>query len=614
MSTIYKTIAILLNIVVFSYSQDVQFSVTADRTSAALGEQIMITAQAVATKKINSLSAPKLAKTEDFDVVSTNRNQSSSTSIQVVNGKMTQTVTMTYLFYYGIAPKKTGSFTVPSLQLVAGGATYASNPFVITVGKEPAQAASEVKVSLILNKKNLYVGEQALLTVQVAQKAGTQVQLTQQGLADLYDKLEKALGKDFSVARLFSQLPSKGVSQAIGGENYFVVKVTYALFPINAGAITVAGVPFDYSTLKRVQQTRRHGDPFFDEFFNDNFFGNSGVEQVTKSALSNSLTVHVTPLPEPPAGFSGAVGNFRLSAAVDPRSVAAGEAVTLSLSINGNTRPGNIGDVAPPQLPECSVFAPEKHLAVDTTANGIVSHKTYKYLIVPKQEGALLIPPLSWSYFDPSAQTYKTLKTDTLAVSVTKGGSAPSVQSRYLTQEEIRQVGQDIRYIKTGITIKRQTDEPYKNPLFIMLYLVPLCIALFSFLYKIQSQRYRKDARLGLRQRALSSALKKLAAIEKKPSNKADEFLGKLCECMEAYISHKFGFPATGKVLIDLGKELEAHGVKEDLAAGLIAFIESMDNYRFGGAALDKSSGASMVQKTREFIRELDRAKKEAKP
>ena len=99
---------VILTAIGFLYSQDVQFSVTADRTNASLGEQIMITAQAVSTKKFNSLSAPKLVKTEDFDVVSTNQNQSSSTSIQVVNGKMTQTVTMTYLFYYGITPKKNG--------------------------------------------------------------------------------------------------------------------------------------------------------------------------------------------------------------------------------------------------------------------------------------------------------------------------------------------------------------------------------------------------------------------------------------------------------------------------------------------------------------------------
>jgi len=613
MKLVYTALSIVLGGFGFSYSQEVQFAATADRTSASLGEQITVTAQAVSSKKFNALTAPKLAKTDDFDVVNTNQNQSSSTSIQVINGKMTQNVTMTYLFYYTIAPKKTGSFTFPALQLVADGNVYASNPFVITIGKEPPQAASEVKVSLILNKKSLYVGEQGLLTVQVAQKAGAQVQLTQQGLAELYDKLEKAMGKDFSVARLFSQLPSKGATQAIGGENYFVVKVQYAIFPINAGSITIAGVPFEYITLKRVQQTRRRGDPFFDEFFNDNFFGNGGVEQVSKSALSNTLTIHVMQLSGAPADFSGAVGGFRLSAGVDPKETPAGEAVTLTISIHGNTRPGNIGDIALPQLPECSIFAPEKHLSVDTTASGIVTHKTYKYLIVPKQEGALRIPPLQWTYFDPAAQQFKALRSDTLSVSVTKGKGVPAMQSRYLTQEEIRQVGQDIRYIKTGIRIKKQTDAPYKNPILILLYCMPLCIVIFSFLYKIQSQRYRKDARLALRQRALRKALKKIAAIEKAPPAKVDEFLGKLCETLEAYISHKFGFPAAGKVLGDLKTELEAHGVKVECAAGLIAFLESMDTYRFGGAAMDQSSTSALLQKTREFIRELDRTKKDAK-
>jgi hypothetical protein len=448
------------------------------------------------------------------------------------------------------------------------------------------------------------------LTVQVAQKAGSQVQLTQQGLADLYDKLEKALGKDFSVARLFSQLPSKGASQAIGGENYFVVKVNYSLFPINAGPIVVPGIPFDYIALKRVQQNRRRGDPFFDEFFNDNFFGGGGVEQISKSAISNALSVHVTALPSAPADFSGAVGSFRMNAAIDPHEVAAGDAVTLTLSIQGNTRPGNIGDIAFPQLTECSVFAPEKRLSIDTTASGIVSHKTCKYLIVPKQEGKLRIAPISWSYFDPSVQQFKTLHSDTLIVSVSKGKGTPAIQSRYLTQEEIRQVGQDIRYIKTGINIKKQNDAPYKNPVLIMLYLLPVCIVLFSSLYKIQSRRYRENAYLSLRRRALRSALKKLAALEKISSGATIDFLGKLCECIEAYISHKFGFPAAGKMLAELERELTAHGVKNDVAHGLVAFLESIDTYRFGGAAQDQSSRSSLLQKTGEFIRELDKTKK----
>jgi hypothetical protein len=600
---------ILFLCIAHSHAQDIQFSVSADKSFATLGEQIVVTAQVVTTRKLGSIAAPKIAKSEDFDVTSANQNQSSSTSIQVINGKMSQTVTMTYLFYYSIAPKKTGSFTFPALQFSADGKEYASNPFVITIGKEPPQAASEVKASLFLNKKGLYVGEQALLTVQVAQKAGTQVQLTQQGLAELYDKVEKAMGKDFAVARLFSQLPTKGGQQALGGENYFVVKVQYAVFPLNAGAIKVPSVPFQYVTLKRVQG-RRGGGSFFDEFFNDNFFG-GGVEQVAKSVLSNSLDVHVAPLPLAPPDFSGSVGGFKLAASVDPREVPAGEAATLTCSITGTTRPGSIGDISLTQPPECSIFPPEKHVSVDTTGSGIVTRKTYKYLIIPKKEGALSIPPLSWSYFDPAAKTYKNIMTDTLRLTVTKGTGVPAVQSRYLTQEEIRQVGQDIRFIKAGMKIKQQSGQQYKNPLFLFLYLLPLCIALFSLLYKLQSERYEKDATLALRQKACRTALNKIARLHKQaPQMNADVFLGKIAECLETFITHKFGFSASGKVLTDLRQELGVQGTPDRLANEIVAFLERMDIYRFGKTALDAALKASMLETTTGFIRDLDKVRK----
>jgi hypothetical protein len=605
-----STLLFILCLFSSGLSQDLQFSVSADRTSATVGEQIMVTAQAVSSKKLKSIEAPVLAKSEEFDVVGTNQNQSSSTSIQIINGKMTQSVTTTYLFYYTITAKKIGSFTFPSLRLLADGTEYTSNPFTIAIGKEPPQSAAEVKVSLSLNKKNLFVGEQAILTVQVAQKAGAQIQMTQQGLAELYDKVEKGLGKDFSFARLFSQLPSKGATQAINNENYFVVKVTYAVFPINAGELVIPSAPFQFITLRRAQ-VRRGGGSFFDDFFSDNFFS-SGVEQVSKSVMSNSLVAHASGLPPSPGGFSGAVGTFKLNASISPQEVAAGEAATLSIAIAGGTRPGNIGDITLPQLPDCSIFSPEKHVNIDTAQTGISTHKTYKYLVIPKQEGTLRIPPLTWSYFDPISAAYKTLRTDTLNLSVTKGKGAPAVQSRYLTQEEIRQVGQDIRFIKTGITIKQQTVSPYKNPTFLLLYLLPLCIALFSLLYKIQSQRYAKDASLARRQKAFGRGLRKIADIHKKNLQSApDVFLGKISECLEAYITEKFGFAATGKILGDLRTELVSHGVKEDAADAVVALFERMDVCRFGKGALDASSRTTILDKARECLQNLEKTRKD---
>jgi hypothetical protein len=63
-------------------------------------------------------------------------------------------------------------------------------------------------------------------------------------------------------------------------------------------------------------------------------------------------------------------------------------------------------------------------------------------------------------------------------------------------------------------------------------------------------------------------------------------------------------------MLAELERELTAHGVKNDVAHGLVAFLESIDTYRFGGAAQDQSSRSSLLQKTGEFIRELDKTKK----
>jgi hypothetical protein len=587
--------------------QDISFSASADRTAASLGEQIQITAQLVSNKKLSGNVMPQIPKNDDFDVVSTNQNQNQSTSIQVINGKMTQSVNITYLFYYTITPKKMGPFTFPALSCVIEGTTYTTNPFTITVGKEQPVQAAEVTASLILSKKNLYKGEQALLTVRVGWKANAQVQLNQQGLAGMYERLEKGLSKDFSVSRLFTQLPSKAALEVVNGERVLVVKVQYSIVPLSTGTLTIPAMPFEYVALKQVRS--RRNDPF-EDFFGGDFFG-GGVQQVQKSVMSNGVSVQVSPLPPPPAGFAGAVGNFSMNVSADPKEVPAGEAVTVSILFRGNARPNSMADITMPQLADCEVFPPEKHVSVDTTQNGIICQKGYKYLVVPRQEGTTIIPALTWTYFDPVMKSYKTLSSEPVTIAVTKGKTGQAAQTRYLTQEEIRQVGQDIRYIKTGVTLKRQTDQPYKNPLFFALFPLPFLIVIFSFLYKIQSERYEKDSSLILRRQALRKANKALATVRKQAASMpAPEFCAKLAEGCEDFISHKYGFAATGRTLDELKKELAARGVHGTAIDQCAAFFESLDTYRFGMMALDASSRTALLEKAVRLIGGLEKQKK----
>jgi hypothetical protein len=573
-----------------AFGQDISFSTSADRTDIALGEQVQITAQLVANKKLSGNLTPQVPKSGDFDVVSTSQDQSQSTSISLADGKMTQAVNITYLFYYNIRPKKTGSFTFPALASTVEGKTYESNPFTINVGKEPAQS-SDVKYSLNLNKRNLYAGEQAMLTISIAIRANAGAQITQQGFSMSLDRLEKVLNKDFSVARLTNQV--KGVNELINGENHSIFKVQLGLFPLNAGTITISPQTLEYIVLKRMRA--RGGDPF-EEFFGGNQFFGGGVQQVQKSVMSNSLTVTVSPLPPPPAGFSGAVGNFAMNASANPTEVPAGEAVTVSILFRGNARPNSMADITMPALADCEVFAPEKHVSVDTTPGGITCQKGYKYLVVPRQEGSVTIPALTWTYFDPLARSYKTLSSQPLTLTVTKGKAGQATQTRYLTQEEIRQVGQDIRYIKTGVVLRRQNDQPYKNPVFLMLLPLPFLVALFAFLYKVQSERYEKDSSLMLRRQAFRKANRSLSLLRKKGATvPASEFLANLAGCCEDFITHKYGFPATGKTLEELKQELSGRGAREKAIETCAGFFESLDTYRFGMSSLDASSRASLL-------------------
>ncbi len=577
---------------------DVKMSVHPDRTRIAVGENMTVTVRIVSDKSLAQPPTPALASNDDFTVVRTNRNQSQNSSIQIVNGRMTQKVEISYFIYYQVLPQKVGTFTFPALSVTIDGETHTTQPFEVTVTREAVENP-DVKVRLSASKIEPYAGEQFILTLLMAQKAQSSAQLTQQGVSDCIERVNKALSKDFSAIPLFSS-QFKGAVERIDGEMYHVFRLNWALFPLGGGSFSIPSLPMDY--VVQVRSQRRSVDPFFDDFFG------GGVQQVVKTVTSNALTLRVRELPTPPADFSGAVGRFTLTASVDPKSIPAGEAVTLKMTLAGNTRPGSLNDPKMPRMDEFEVFTPEKQTAVDTTAQGVSSRRNYKYLIIPRKEGTISIPSISWVYFDPAAQAYKTLKTDPIALDVTKGSVSPKTTARYMTQADIREVGRDIRYIKTISDVKHQAAKPYLNPVLFILYPIPFLLSLFAFLFKVQASR-QKDVRLTLKQKALHRAMREIDLLRKQgkalPGN---DFLSRIAAVIERFISHKFDFPATGRTLEELRQELSTRGVDPQVVSQLVTFIQGMDLYRFGGVALDEKGKSDALVNTEDFIAKLAKA------
>jgi tetratricopeptide (TPR) repeat protein len=585
----------------------VSFTATAERTAVSSGEQATVVATLVSHKAVNS--PPRPAQNDAFDLLGVNTGQSQSYKVNMVNGAFQQTREYIYRYIYTISPKVNGTFTFPALTVNIDGEEYSTRPIQFNSDGPPPPRSADVTASILLSKKTLYPGEQAILTLKVAQKANTSIN-TQRGYAGALEEIEKTLGKEFSLNRLFTNQITQG-QERIGSETYNVYTLKYSVFGLTAGTYTIPSINFEYDEIQ--QSGRRRSNPFFSDFFDMDFFG-GGTQAVRRGTRTTPISITVKPLPAgAPANFGGSVGKFSLTAAVEPPSVPAGEALTLKITLKGNSRTSNIGDPVLPELKNCDVFTPERQTTVDTSADGLSTRKTYRYLIIPKREGTLALGPVTYPYLDPGSGTYKTAASDSLRVTVTTGKSVPKEQTRYLTQEEIQQVGQDIRYIKTGGKIAHQTERPYRAPYWYLLFPLPFLIFLFTLVHKLHSKHSGENLSKNIRQKALANAVRELHNAGKGGTDK--EFLGKSASVIEKYISHKFAFPATGRTLEELQGELLSRRIDEQTVTGLAALIQGIDEYRFGGKTFNSQSRGEIINQTIKFLSSMEKTvQKEKSP
>lgn len=604
MSMLLQTFRISLAVlaIVAPASAQMRFTVRPERTRTTLNQPIRVTATLVSPRDLGRVPMPSLPASSDFTVLNSSRNQSSTSSINIVNGKAQRSVEVTYLFYYTISATKLGSFTFPSLSLGVGGKTYTTRPFTVQVLEETVESPP-VLARLTCSKRTLYTSEQAVLTIMVAQKSGASVQLTSDGFRSFLVDLSESAGAHFSLVELSSgQIAGK--EEFIKGERYVVYRVRYGLFPLTSGTHTLGGQPMQYNILEQAQRSR---DPFGD-FFGGSFFGRS-VRARPATVLANRLQLTVKPLPPAPKDYCGVVGKASLSAEINPQNIRAGEAVTLKLALRGPTRPGSLSELQLPELTGFEAFTPEKHTYADTTKSGIVSRRTYKYLLIGRVQGSARIPPITVSYFDPAAGAYAQVSTQEFSVEVGEGVEGAAGKRRYLSQAEIREVGRDIRYIKTPERIRSQARFPHRSLVFYLVNLCPLCIVLFAALYRMQADRQARDPAGVRRRRATRQARKALSALRKQGPAEDEAFAADLSAVLVHFIADRFTLQAGAMTSDELAPALQEHSVAEDAARDCTALLAELDAYRFAAGAYGEGSRNEFLDRATRLIDALEPAR-----
>lgn len=433
--------------VVLADGEGVSFEVNAPRV-VAVGEPFGVEFSLNAKPK--DFVAPSF---EGFDVLA-GPSTSTSSSVQFINGKMSQSVNNTFSFV--VAASSEGEFTIGEASVKADGKTYKTQAVTVKVIKEvggngsageqnkkkPESAAArlaedDVLIVATVDRTNVYKGQPVLVTY----KLYTRVAMNAEG-----QKMPSFAG--FWTQRLNID-SNRWLREEYKGKLYDACPIAeYLLFPQQSGVVKIE--PMEMSVVARLQvkNPRKGHDPFAD------FFDVPQIQEVRRVVRSEELTLNVKALPEgAPASFSGAVGEFEMQVTPPADEIEANSAVTYVVKISGT---GNLSMIQAPQIALPTTFeqySVKSSESIQTTARGVSGYRQFEYPMIARAEGDFFIPALEFTYFNPRLAKYVTLTAEEYAIHVAPDASAQSGMPNAalvsgIDKEDIKFLGRDIRFIK----------------------------------------------------------------------------------------------------------------------------------------------------------------------
>ena len=569
---------LFLTLAISSFAQDdISFTAQANNT-VAVGQQFRLIYSVNA--KGSGFTAPTFT---NFDILA-GPSQSSSSSMQIINGNVSQSYS--YSFTYILAAKKEGKFTIKPAKIKVNGKIYTSNPLTINVVKGNANVNNQnnttnnqvntsnvsdknIFVRVYLNKNTAYEGEQIVATVKI---------YTRVGIAGFDDINFPSYDNFFS-----QEIPTPNnisfVRENVNGTIYNVgVLQKMLLYPQKSGKITIK--PFKITAVVQ-QRVRRRSNSFFDDFFS------SGYQNVKKVLRSNSVSVNVKPLPNKPADFNGAVGHFNLSANIDKTSTKADEPVTLKVKISGN---GNLKLIDDPNFdfpPDFDVYDPKIKNNIKNDASGAHGTISYEYLMIPRNGGDFTIKPYKFTYFDIKTKKYVTLTTDEFKIHVDKtdGNSSKTVVNN-ISKENVKYLNKDIRYIKTSkINLKPVNNYFFGSLPFYLSYIFALIIFVAIYLLKRKSIKQNANIAAVKNKKANKVAKKRLKLASKylKEQN-SEQFYQEITNAIWGYLSDKLNIQYADLTKEKAVNSLLEKGITKEKTDELIDILDKCEFARFSSA------------------------------
>lgn len=495
---------------------------------------------------------------------------SRASQMSFVNGHTSQSSTLTLT--YTVMAAQEGTFTIPAMTVVSGGAKYSSQKGSIKVfpdnsnnapipstpqsnqqgtqshyqsqpstSSTPAGRGNELFVVASASKKTVHEQEAILLTYKLYALNPSNLKSIdcESPKLDGFHIEELPLGRNITFD--YEQYNDRLYGSAVCKQ--------YVIYPQKSGKMSIPSITFDVEVVETKQRSfdPTSMDDMLDAFFN----GGSLTQLVRKQLTTRPVELNVLSFgADKPASFSGAVGNYTISSTLSPKAVDANDQATLRIEISGS---GNMSLLTKPEplFPdEFEVYPRDPEYKTKLTSRGQEGSVVYEFDIVPRAEGDYTIPALDFSFFDLTTKSYKTLSTEPLTLKVNrgKGFHAPNTAK----QEDVRFNANDIKDAKR----KANFSEPAKSQFFgstsyLLGYLISSLLALLAIVTlnryasakaNVVGQRRRKASKAATRRLKTASKLLK--------TSQTGPFYDEVMKALTGYAADKLNIPTS-----DLNKD-----------------------------------------------------------
>lgn len=413
-----------------------------------------------------------------------------SRSIQIINGRRSDSVRVTWALRWRVEVHKPGNLRVPATTVTQGSKTATAQAGEVQVDTVPI--ADDMKISLELPNRPVFVGETVPVTMTWTFRRQPQDQTfsvpmlaSDAFLASAPPVTGQRRALPISAGAKELQLPFT-VDQ-VDGSNRLIA--TFYVAPKKAGKIDIAPA----SVVAALAVGRA------------DFFGNAPTKAFRASDVARSLEVRALPESDRPPTFAGAVGDqFSIEVRTSRSVVSLGEPVELDVKIKSNQLLDTLslgkldGDG---RLPKDKFTVPAEPPTGELSDEG----KTKTFKVMAQVTGPTTeIPALAFSYFDPTKSTYQTIHSEPIALSV-KGGSfvgagdvvsgAPTKRTKTSApvDDTSALVNADLALSGVGAVDDRPLGGTFLWVLIGLLYAVPLAM-LLARSYQLRTRGQREEA------------------------------------------------------------------------------------------------------------------------